>query len=59
MAPIELFLGRMLLWNNCLKTFEELLIYFTFFMKPQGVKNLDGLDLLGSENRVIPRAIGL
>jgi len=47
MAPIELFLGRMLLWNNCLKTFEELLIYFTFFMKPRGVKNLDGLDLLG------------
>jgi len=42
MAPIELFLGRMLLWNNCLKTFEELLIYFTFFMKPRGVKNLDG-----------------
>ena len=59
MAPIELFLGRMLLWNNCLKTFEELLIYFTFFMKPRGVKNLDGWVLLGSENRVIPRAIGL
>jgi len=59
MAPIELFLGRMLLWNNCLKTFEELLIYFSFFMKPRGVKNLDDQDLLGIESLGIPRAIGL
>jgi len=59
MAPIELFLGRMLLWNNCLKTFEELLIYFTFFMKPRGVKNLNDQDFFGIENLVIPREIDL
>ena len=29
------------------------------FSTPRGVKNLDGLDLLGIENRVIPCAIGL
>jgi len=47
------------LWTVPVLWTVGLLWTLVLFSTPRGVKNLDGLDLLGIENRVIPCAIGL